>query len=375
MNMPINNNPNQDPNNSEFNQNSQNSQVPPGLGDARFKQKYSNSRQFNPNPQNQEQRYQPISSSGLEEEDIDRNRKEGSKEMSWKSILVNIAVSLVVVMVMNSFVMPLVGKKTYQADITRLETDLVAIREVDSGLLTRVSTMETNGIADAKVINEKQDANINNLLDKISTLESTINQQSETANSVQTELSGLRSEIETLKSNIANLNLAPLEERLTAIEAIINGKEDSSVVLDGKLTVDIKWDDDNIYLDADNRTIILYNVKMYITNGLSKTIDEVELEIDPGFDIDFDGRGCNDIYLEIDSSNYNRTYHESSFYSSFDNVKIKKLDINPGDREKINCELRLILIEPLVLGIGEDIEDYIDVDIEPDIEITDYEFD
>jgi hypothetical protein len=375
MNMPI--DPNQNENLEKDPNQYKGTQFPPKFGDIRSGQKYPNERYLNPNTQSQEQRYQNVLSSSLEDEDDNRNKKEGSKEINWKSVFIGIAMSLVLVMVMNSFIIPLVGTKTYQADITRLETDLVAIREVDSNTLSRIDTLEKNGINSDKTINDSQDISINNILDKISKLENTIVQQNTIdINPIRTDIINLRTDINNLQINKGDSSIiAAIETRLKTIEEYIGGNGgESNVVLDGKITVEIKWDSDNIYLDTDNKTIILYNVKMYITNGTEEILDWIKLEVDPSFDVNFYGNGCNAIELEINYSNYNRVFYEASFYNSFDNIKIKNLGIESGSKEKINCEFRFVLTNAIIIESYYDIEDYIEVDMDPEAIITDYEF-
>lgn len=84
-----------------------------------------------------------------------RNRMPSESNSPWKGIVVNIIVALVIVFLMNSFVMPTVGKKQYVGDITRLENDLVAIRQVDASQNTKIDKVASDAQA---IVNGKMDA-------------------------------------------------------------------------------------------------------------------------------------------------------------------------------------------------------------------------
>ena len=62
-----------------------------------------------------------------------------TKESPIKNIIITAIVSLVIFVLMSSFITPVASKKTYEADITRLETDLVAMREVETRLSDRIA--------------------------------------------------------------------------------------------------------------------------------------------------------------------------------------------------------------------------------------------
>jgi len=166
----------------------------------------------------QDSRYKPMTTSGLEPED-EPIRKKGLGDINWTSFLINIVIALVVVMMMNSFFMPVVGKKTYQADITRLENDLVAMRETDVGLSDKIKTLESSLAGKTNELTEIANAIRTEVNDKIKEIDNRID-----------SLNGILTNYATVGSVGQNTaDIATLRSNLGIIEGKVNGIDLSTI--------------------------------------------------------------------------------------------------------------------------------------------------
>ncbi len=129
-------------------------------------------------PEEKERRFRPAPPDYGEEPPYPESEERGiptqRRESPYKSIIINAIVALVIVFAMNSFIMPTVGKNTYQVDITRLENDLVAIRNVDVDQNSKI----TKVVSDAQTIIVNKTNEIDN---KINNTSQTLEQRIATA--------------------------------------------------------------------------------------------------------------------------------------------------------------------------------------------------
>ncbi len=185
-----------------------------------------------------------------EEEDyyIPRQRNKSGGMDGIKAILVNGIMALVLIFAMNSIIMPTVGKKVYQADITRLETDMVAMRNTEGELSKRIAVLETNqdvAIADITAKAKETETvltgkvtelsnGVNNRLNSFVTNDSLNNQIS----SVKSNVSALDGRVSAAVSDEANLTkqVGELITKNTELEASNKTLSDRITVLEGKLT-------------------------------------------------------------------------------------------------------------------------------------------
>ena len=153
-----------------------------------------------------------------------------SKEsLTNKLVLIGIAV-LVSILLVGIFMSP-VNSKQHQADITRLENDLVAMRETDKGLDTKAQGAVSALNAQITRIDSLQDAigntatkpELATLNNKVTELAALNNKLNDLATKVElaTVQSGLTAEITALKSEIATIkaDLKAIEEDIKDLES------------------------------------------------------------------------------------------------------------------------------------------------------------
>ena len=147
-----------------------------------------------------------------------------SKKGDIGGFFTTIIISLVVVFFMNTFIMPTAGKKAYEADITRLENDLVAMRVTDKSLGDNLTTQNSR-MATALIQTE---AGFRSLIDYATKVElkdyqlrgnyATVASLNETKNTLAslTQLNaqaaiieGLRIKIIALEAEVAKLKAIP----------------------------------------------------------------------------------------------------------------------------------------------------------------------
>lgn len=247
----------------------------------------------------QDSRYKPMTTSGLEPED-EPIRKKGLGDINWTSFLINIVIALVVVMMMNSFFMPVVGKKVYQADITRLETDLVAMRATDTDLTNKIETLENNNKALEDKVTAQLSTTLKEIDNKIAALENNINQKlsgyitSETVDTkIQNSMVELRTEINSVATSLTALSGkidSQIETKITAqltdltnrIIKLETPQQPTSSGLTVKLTrtIDTLIPVDNPSTDLSANTSLLQaSFKIVITNTSTINFEDVILNI------------------------------------------------------------------------------------------------
>lgn len=200
----------------------------------------------------------------------------------------------------------------------------------------------------------------------------------DTVQASSTQVSDLTSRVDTLNSNISGFSstLATLTDKINTLEDQVADYEDriaelesqattttDGVVRLGDITTDIDWDDD---WQTDNASIIcLFRLKVY--NDSDETLEDLWLD----FDFNWDGyidKGYSAKLLSVDGKSETTQYD-----FIFDDVKLRNIDIDPGDYERIYCELTLATYKD---GLTRNwVEDNWDIDFDPEVDITDYEFD
>lgn len=310
-----------------------------------------------------------------------RNRMPSESNSPWKGIVVNIIVALVIVFLMNSFVMPTVGKKAYISDITRLENDLVAIRDVVASQNSRIDAAVSNAkkaadtsIATATTDIDKKVASIdpslyataNNLNDKVSKLETSI---ANTENRLISRMDQLNSkDLTNIDTAIANVNTAiadldaKLSKRIEEVETQLVPSGDT--ITTGKVTASISWDNDDWYLASDNKTVVA-QFKIKLLNGTNEDLEDIEFDIDFNWNGYAAGKGWT-TQLTIEDKVYTSPYYGGSF----DNVKLRNINVDANDDKRIYCNLYMLFTE----DIGGVITT-MDIDFDPEIDVVDYELD
>lgn len=166
----------------------------------------------------------------------------------WKGIIIQAIVALVIVFLMNSIIMPTAGKKQYIADITRLENDLMAMREVDKSLDSKVSsvTQSAQDAINAKLIEVDEKVNrvtgeIDNkvasatsslgdyatktsLSDTKGTLENSIT-------NIQNSLNSVKSDLENRINNINNSDIVILKEDIVTLTNTVEDIQEELEIL------------------------------------------------------------------------------------------------------------------------------------------------
>lgn len=200
------------------------------------------------------------------------------KESQTKPTIITAIVALVVVFIFTSFISPMVGKKAYEADITRLETDLVAVRATDSGLSDRITAQEsqiatsvakseaaTNSIAGYATATEL--ASLNTLLQNTI---STATQTQATATSTKDELMG--------KINAQAALIQTLQDKVAALETETVTPSSSTSLITAKL---IRQSESltPVITGSANITSWTAAAKLVLTNPTASDIEDVIVTI------------------------------------------------------------------------------------------------
>lgn len=200
----------------------------------------------------QESRYTPAPPDYGEEppyiEEGIRNPAPQSGINQYKPLIITAIVALAVVFLMNSFIMPVVGKKAYIDDITRLENDLVSVRDniktqnnkIDNSIKDAQAAVETKKKEiDTQVKNATNTleqkiatamSNLGNYLTRndLNTINNNINNLSNKVNNLDIpDTSGMQAKIITLESEIDTLRttIRDLEYEIDNIETSSSSKK------------------------------------------------------------------------------------------------------------------------------------------------------
>ena len=249
------------------------------------------------------------------QDDESRGRMPIKTESPWKGIIVQAIVALVVVFLMNSAIMPMAGKKAYIADITRLETDLVAIRAVDSAQNTKIDKVVSDAqatitkasdtvdkkISEANTSIDQKVAKVTSTLENYATKSSVSDMDSRitglnnsltaAVNDLNSKLSNINSsDINNMKADIAALKveIANLKVEIANIDTTSGSKKPTVDITErvaptwtGDTTPAYTWQV-GLTLDIDNNTsadieIPEDGIRIYIDPVTSGTITGVQL--------------------------------------------------------------------------------------------------
>jgi hypothetical protein len=173
-----------------------------------------------------------------------------------KFLLISGIIALVIVFLMNSFIMPTVGKKAYIDDITRLENDLVAMRAVEKSLGDKVTALETANKNNLNVINDALNKATNDINTKTTAFTNSLSNYAtkdslnkyatqDNINALQTSITNTKSELEAMIGKVSSddikklqgqldtlaKQLADLEEEVANIEVAEAGAKEPEVTL------------------------------------------------------------------------------------------------------------------------------------------------
>lgn len=204
----------------------------------------------------------------------------------------------------------------------------------------------------------------------------------DTVQASSTQVSDLTSRVDTLNSNISGFSstLATLTDKINTLEDQVADYEDriaelesqpstptsDGVARSGDITADIDWDDD-WQIGSDNASIIcLFRLKVY--NDTDEVLEDLWLDFDYNWDGYITGGGFGAKYMEVDGRSETTQYD-----FVFDDVKLRNIDIDPGDHDRFYCELTVNYAYADLTW--EYVDDNWDIDFDPEVDITDYEFD
>lgn len=297
------NDPNMDPNNLNKNNNPFKPVQPrPPItpNDPRYKDTFQG---YDPN------QYRQIPSSNLGDEDDDFRGKKRKSDIDWKAALTGAVIAILIIFVVYSFLMPVVGKKVYEADITRLENDLVAVRAVNVAIDKRVATLEDSNNTLVTTINNKLAVAIDSINTKTNSLENLINQKisgfvtsSEVDNRIHDSLVSIKEDISSFSSDIASFSsqlngldtkinntvldkiasyssdIDAIKVRLSAIETSITNLSDTTVPNNNEDVLKITVKQQSPYLSVYTTTTedcSLGYLRLTITNTTNKDIENI----------------------------------------------------------------------------------------------------
>lgn len=183
-----------------------------------------------------------------------------------------------------------------------------------------------------------------------------------------TNMSGFSSTLATLTDKINTLEdqIADYEDRIAELEEQSTETPTSDgVARSGDITADIDWDDD-WQVGSDNASVIcLFRLKVY--NDTDEVLEDLWLDFDFNWDGYIDTNfGAN--HMEVDGKTETTQYN-----FVFDDVKLRNIDIDPGDHERFYCELTVDVNKADLTW--DYVDDNWDIDFDPAVDITDYEFD
>jgi len=155
------------------------------------------------------------------DEDDPRGLTKVMGDTTLKQAIISAIVAIIIVFGMNTFIMPSPSKNTYQADITRLEKDLVAMRVTDTELNKKIS--------DQKVQIEA-DINKNNSI--INSLEKYI-----TGDKLQNTLGNYptKTELANLQDRLSNYVIKEDIKGLAELQITVKALQDKIVILEGQI--------------------------------------------------------------------------------------------------------------------------------------------
>jgi hypothetical protein len=253
----------------------------------------------------QDPRYKSIPSSGLEPDEDYQPRAKKAMDINWMSFLVSIVVSLVVVMVMNSIIMPVAGKKAYRADITRLETDLVTMRSTETELTNRIKVLENSNETLSSEITAQLSTALGEIDDKVTGLENSINQKvsgyinsSAASTMIQTAIQSSESSLRVAINNVANdltilsnrvstsiptgitTQITDLTNRLNDLmERVDELEEDDPVISQSEpITVSMKQQSGYLYYDS-SENVSVGTLRVTIANTSGKDVEDIIIGI------------------------------------------------------------------------------------------------
>ncbi len=247
-----------------------------------------------------------------------------------KGILTTAFISLVVVLLINTFIMPVASKSAYQADITRLENDLVAIRTSSAKLSDKITAQDSSILA----ITTKSKEFDNSLVNYAT--------KTDLANAVKQDLSGYATIIDLNKTKESMAT----DDQLEAQAALIKTLQSATKELENKITnlektgststistkveavglIFSRWSEQFIF-PADNTsysTTIVFDV----VNDLPKDIKDIEVQII--------------VRASASTSNFNFTYEGSYPWTWFETFKDSKTLVIAGRSPTYGRGLELV---------------------------------
>lgn len=317
-----------------------------------------------------------------------QSKKSGRSDIAYIGIIAIIA-ALIVSFVMNSFLMPTIGKKQYINDITRLENDLVAMREVETNLTNKIKVLEENSTKESADIAaqlktattqiEIKTNELNNLINsklsgyvstneyntKLGNIDGTLNSIKNSISDLNTKISTLNSQVDSnLKSNISNIqdSIDKLSERIKTLEdkTTNSSSTSSGETKDGFYSI-ATWNTGDWYIDSDNKTLVA-QFKVKFINNTPDIVYYITADIEANWDGYAAGAGFTT------SLKANDVLYTSSYYGgSFRNVRFYGASINPGKTSTDYIELRMTF--------NEDVQNKVNsmaIMFDPIVDITNY---
>lgn len=214
----------------------------------------------------------------------------------YTQYVIMIIIAIVITFGMTNFITPMAGKKSYQADITRLELDLVAMRETDTKLKNSIEEVssEIGGLKGeiSQAITEEM-SNVKEGIredlaqfgEEIVNMRNDINEyDNEAVASVRQSITTLQDDIKSMNNDISNLNSgidafktdinAKIEDINTTIADIeVNGTGGEATNVNGVLTANVKAFSDSLYISSN--TSAKSSFKLVLENKSDHDIEDV----------------------------------------------------------------------------------------------------
>jgi len=237
--------------------------------------------------QNEEKEYKPApadrSGDPLYRED-ERDPRIARSESPIKSYIIMAIIAIAITFVFTSFITPMVGKKVYQNDITRIEADLVAMRGTDTELSGKINgVVSTTQSQSSKT--DTISARIDSIVNKVGEVTSNIGNLA-SKSSVESGINGVKTEVNTAKTSIVKLEekiatqtttIDTLTTKVAALEAkAVTPPPNTGSSIPG-VTITTTITDEGALVTSDNSTH--GEVKFVISNTSTRDIEDIVISL------------------------------------------------------------------------------------------------